>query len=307
LGTDVGAVNAYRKLASDDDIVAIIGPDSSNDSMAQSPSALEFKILTTAQGSSPTLKDMCNNDNKYLFQLRACDDTLCEALIKYSVEELGLKSYAVIHDTETSSADQARLFTEALKSYGIEPIVTVPFTTGTKDFSSHIAQIQASGAETIIGAAFQTEAAILIQQIRSFGIEAPILGSNGFADPVTIQLAGEMNDNVYCASAWVPETLNPKGAALSKKYKELYGEDCGKAAAQIYDHISIICEAIKLADSTDREAVRAAMSTISDYQGAITKYDCRTNGDCGRGGILVKVVKGKAQIISEITSEKVLP
>ena len=53
LGTDVGAVNAYRKLASDDSIVAIVGPDSSNDGMAQSPSALEFKILTTAQGSSP--------------------------------------------------------------------------------------------------------------------------------------------------------------------------------------------------------------------------------------------------------------
>ena len=124
-----------------------------------------------------------------------------------------------MHDTETSSADQARLFTEALKSYGIEPVVTVPFTTGTKDFSSHIAQVQASGADAIIGAAFQTEAAILIQQIRSLGIEAPILGSNGFADPVTIQLAGELNDNVYCASAWVPNTPNPKGAALAESIR----------------------------------------------------------------------------------------
>ncbi len=146
----------------------------------------------------------------------------------------------------------------------------------------------------------------MIQQIRSLGIEAPILGSNGFADPVTIQLAGELNDNVYCASAWVPNTPNPKGAALAEKYKELYGDDCGKAAAQIYDHISVICEAITLAGSTDREAVREAMNTIGDYQGAITKYDCRTNGDCGRGGLLVKVVKGKAEIISEITSEKVI-
>lgn len=306
LGTDVGAVNAYRKLASDDSIVAIVGPDSSNDGMAQSPSALEFKILTTAQGSSPTLKEMCNNDNPYLFQLRACDDTLCAALIKYSVEELGIKSYAVMHDTETSSTDQARLFTEALESYGIEPVVTVPFTTGTKDFSSHIAQVQASGAQAVIGAAFQTEAAILIQQIRSQGIEVPILGSNGFADPVTIQLAGELNDNVYCASAWVPNTPNPKGAALAEKYKEMYGDDCGKAAAQIYDHISVICEAVERAGTTDREAVRDAMNTIDSYQGAITKYDCRTNGDCGRGGLLVKVVKGQAEIISEITSEKII-
>ncbi|MFR3751260.1 MAG: ABC transporter substrate-binding protein [Enterocloster sp.] len=118
-----------------------------------------------------------------MFQLRACDDTLCAALIKYSVEELGIKSYAVMHDTETSSADQARLFTEALKSYGIEPVVTVPFTTGTKDFSSHIAQVQASGADAIIGAAFQTEAAILIQQIRSLGIEAFYTGLQRICRP----------------------------------------------------------------------------------------------------------------------------
>lgn len=306
LGTDVGAVNAYRKLASDEEIVAIIGPDSSNDGMAQSPSAKEFGILTTAQGSSPTLRDMCNDDNPWLFQLRACDETLCKALIQYAVEDLGLSKFAILHDTETSSADQANLFAEALKTYDIEPLVTVPFTTGTKDFSSQIAQVQNSGAEAVIGAAFQTEAAILITQIRSMGMDVPILGSNAFADPVTIQLAGKATDDVYCASAWVPNTPNPKGNAFSAKYQEKYGDECGKAAAQIYDHVSVICEAIEIANSTDREAVRDAMNTIESYQGAITKYDCRTNGDCGRGGLLVKVKDGKADIIAEITSEKII-
>lgn len=306
LGTDVGAVNAYRKLAADDDIVAIITPDSSNDGMAQAPSALEFKIPTTAQGSSPTLRDMCNNENKYLFQLRACDETLCAALIQYAVEELGLESFAILHDTETSSADQAGLFTKALANYGIEPKVVVPFTTGTKDFSSQIAQVQNSGAEAIIGACFQTEAAILITQIRAMGLDVPILGSNAFADPVTIQLAGDATDDVYCASAWVPNTPVPRGKAFSEKYEQTYGEECGKAAAQIYDHVSIICEAIEIAGSTDREAVRDAMNTISDYEGAITTYDCRTNGDCGRGGLLVRVKNQQAEIIDAITSEKVI-
>lgn len=306
LGTDVGAVNAYKKLAADDDIVAIIGSDSSNDNMAVSSSAIESKILTTAQGSSPTLRDICNNENPWLFQLRACDQTLCEALIKYAVEDMGIKSFAVMHDTETSSADQARLFTEALAVYGIEPELTVQFTTGTKDFSSHLVQIQNSGVEAIIGAAFQTEAAILIQQARDLGIEIPIFGSNAFADPVTIGLAGEATDNVYCASAWVPNTPTEKGAALAKKYEELYGVDCGKAAAQVYDHVSIICEAIRIAGSTDREAVRDAMNTIDSYQGAVTKYDCRTNGDCGRGGLLVKVENEEAIILDQITSEKVI-
>ena len=70
LGTDVGAVNAYRKLASDPEIVAIIGTDNSNENIAISSTVLEFQIPTTAQGSNPRLRDICNNDNPWLFQPR---------------------------------------------------------------------------------------------------------------------------------------------------------------------------------------------------------------------------------------------
>jgi len=303
LGTDVGAVNAYRKLAADKDIVAIVGSDSSNDNIAISSSVQEAKILTTGQGSSPKLMEIANS-NPWLFQLRASDQTLCAALVKYAVEEKGLKTFAIVHDTETASADQARLFTEALATYGITPSVVVPFTSGTKDFSSHIAQIQNADVDGIFAACFHTEAAILLQQLRALDIELPVFGSNAFGDPVTIGLAGDASNNVYSVTAWVPNTTNPKGAAFSAKYTELYGDACAKSAAQIYDHISLICEAIKIAGTTDRQAVRDAMATIDNYQGAITTYDCTTNGDCGRGGLIVQVIDQVPTIVKELYSEK---
>lgn len=307
LGTDVGAVNAFRKLADDPEIVAIIGSDSSNENIAISSAVMEFEIPTTAQGSNPGLRDICEYENKWLFQLRACDDTLSAALMQYAVEELGYTRFAIIHDTETNSAAQAELYIEGLARYGIEPLVVVPFTTGTKDFTSHISRILQVQPDAIVSGAFQTEAAILVQQIRALGMkDTPIFGSNAFADPVAIRLAGDAMNGVYSAAAWVPSTPNPKGAALAQKYEELYGEDCGKAAAQVYDHVSIIVEAIRRAGTTDRAAVRDAMNTIADYEGAITRYDLRTNGDAGRGGLLAQVVDGEAIIIEEIYSEKVI-
>jgi len=304
LGTDVGAVNAHKKLASDPDIVAIIGTDSSNDNIATSSSALEAKVPTTGQGSSPTLTKIANEENPYLFQLRASDQTLCAALIKFAVEEKGIKSFAILHDTETASSDQARLFKEALATHGIEPALEVPFTTGTKDFSSHLAKIKESGAEGIIVASFHTEGAIFLQQKESLGMENPVFGSNAFGDPVTIELAGDSINGVFSVTAWVPNTTNEKGAAFSKKYTELYDEACAKTAAQIYDHVSILVEGIRLADSTDRDEVRDALTTIEAYQGAITTYDLRTNGDAGRGGLIVEVVDGVPTIIEELYSEK---
>ncbi len=304
LGTDVGAVNAYRKLADDPSITAIIGSDNSNDNIAIANEAKQAEIVSTAQGSSPSLRDICN-ENAWLFQLRACEETMIDALIGYAVEELGYKNFAMIHDTETNSSDQARLFTQALEKRGIEPLVTVSFTTGTKDFTSHITKMQQVQPEAIIGACLFNEAAIIAEQIRAFGMtDMPIFGSNAWADPVTIELGGEALNGVYSAAAWVPNTTNEKGAAFSQKYQELYGHECAKAAAQIYDHVSIICEAITIAGSTDRAAVRDAMNQITDYRGAITVYDCSTNGDCGRGGLVVQIENEAAVVLQEIYSEK---
>lgn len=306
LGTDVGAVNAYRKLAADSDIVAIIGSDSSNDNIAISGSVLEAKIPTIAQGSSPKLTAVCDDENPYMFQIRTSDSTLCEALIKYAVEEKGLKTFAVIHDTESASSDQARLFTEALAKYEIEPTVVVPFTTGTKDFSSHLVQIQNTQPDAVIAAMFHTEAAIVVQQMRAMGMEMPIFGSNAFGDPITIGLAGEYMNNVFSVTGWVPNTPNEKGAAFSKKYTDTYGDECAMSAAKIYDMVYVICEAIERAGSTDREAVRDAMTTIDGYEGAITVYDCRTNGACGRGGLVVEVVDKVPTIREDVYAEKEL-
>lgn len=306
LGTDVGAVNAYRKLASDPEIVAIIGTDNSNENIAISSTVMEFKIPTTAQGGNPRLRDICNFENPWLFQLRACDDTLIAALVDYAVNEMGYTRFAILHDTETNSAAQAQMFIDGLKRYGLEPAVVVPFTTGTKDFSAHIARVQQARPDAIFAGALHMEAAILTQQVRAMGVDVPFFGSNAFADPVTIRLAGDALNGVYSAAGWVPNTPNPIGAALSAKYKELYGEDCAKAAAQIYDHVLVITEAIRRAGTTDRAAVRDAMNTISDFQGAITRYDLRTNGDAGRGGLLAQIVDGVPEIIKPIYSEKII-
>ena len=301
-GTDVGATNAYLKLAADNDIVAIIGSDNSNDNMAIAGSAEEAGILTTTQGSSPTLKETCEA-GEWLFQLRACDPTLCAALMDYAVNVVGAKSFTVIHDTETASNDQAILFTEAIKALGGTVDADIPFTNGTKDFTAQVTQAMQAGSDALVVACLQTEAAIFAQQARSLGIEQPIFGSNAWGDPVTIGLAGEAMNDAYSVTAWVPNTPNEKGLAFSKKYEETYNEACAKAAAQIRDHIYVICEAITVAGTTDRAAVRDAMLTLTDYEGAITNYDCSRRGDCGMGGLIVQVRDLEPTVIQEIVTE----
>lgn len=301
MGTDVGATTAYLKLASDKDIVAIIGSDNSNDNIAIAGSVESAQILTTTQGSSPKLKAACES-SQWMFQLRACDSTLCAALMDYAYNGLSKKTFTVIHDTETASADQANLFEDAIKKLGGTVDKDISFVTGTKDFTAQLTQAKQAGSDAIVIACLQTEGSIILKQLRDMGIEQPIFGSNAFGDTVTVGLAGKAIEGVYSVTAWVPNTPNPTGAPFSAKYSKTYNEDCAKGAAQARDHINVICKAISLAGSTDRTAVRDAMLKITDYQGAITTYDCSKRGDCGRGGLIVQIKDLKPTIVKEITT-----
>lgn len=65
----------------------------------------------------------------------------------------------------------------------------------------------------------------------------------------------------------------------------------------------MICAAIEKAGSTDRAAVRDAMLQLTDYEGAITTYNCSRRGNCGLGGLIVQVQDQTPTIIKEITTE----
>jgi branched-chain amino acid transport system substrate-binding protein len=305
LGTDVGEVTAYRKLAAQNDIVAIISGDSSNSNLAISPDVRVAKIVTIAPGSSPTLRDECKK-NPYLYQLRACDDTLCYALIKYAVEVKGYKTFAIINDTETSSSDAARLFTEALKSYGITPLVNVYFTTGTKDFTSQLVKIQAAKPDCVIGCAFSNDVGILTPQIKMLMEDTPMIGSTGFGDPIALQLAGDSLEGACSGAAYIPSnTFLKKNISLAEEYRRRYNQEESKAGAQVYDQIYILKLAIERAGSIDREAVFKAMRTIDNWEGVVTTYDLTTNWDCGRGGVIAQVKDGDLVVIENIYVPKV--
>lgn len=300
-GTDVGATNAYLKLAADDDIVAIIGSDNSNDNIAINGAVEESKILTTAQGSSPTLEQTCI-DGEWEFQLRACDSTLSAALMDFAVNEIGCKTFTIVHDTETASQDQTNLAAAAIEELGGTVNGDIPFTTGTKDFTAQITQAMQQNSDALVVNCLQTEAAIFIQQAKAMGLDIPVFGSNAFGDPVTVDLAGEAMNDCYSVTAWVPDTPNKIGNEFSKKYTETYNEDCVKAAAQIRDHIYVICQAIEDAGTTDRTAVRDAMAQITNFEGAITSYDCSLRGNCGKGGLIVQIQDETPVVIKEITT-----
>ncbi|MGI6004027.1 MAG: ABC transporter substrate-binding protein [Christensenellales bacterium] len=301
LGTDAGAVNAYNRLASQDDIVAIIGSNYSTLSLAYDADVRKAEILTTAQGSNTRLGQL---GNPWHYQLRVSDEIQVTASVQYMVDNLGLTKWAVINDTETASSGQAETAVAALKSYGIEPEEWVTYTGGTQDFTAQLTRIRQADVQAVYAAGVNPEIALLTVQYREMGLTAEIMGSNGFSSTQMRETAGyDVSSGIYSATHYVPDTPFEKGRALAEKYLERYGVAQDAAGALAYDHVYMICEAITRAGSTDRTEVRDAFLTIKDYEGAVTIYKVRNDGCSGTSSLILRNDGEDTELLDVVTVE----
>jgi len=299
LGTDEGAINAYNKLASNDKIVGIIGSGYSTLNLAVNSVVERSEILTTAQGSNDKLGAL---NNPWHFQMRTADQIQVTAGIRYAVEVLGLKEWAVLNATDAASVGQAQVTTSTLSEYGITPKLAISYNEGTQDFTSQLVQIQQAGVEAVFSAGNAVEGALLMTQYRQLGIEAAVVGSNAYSSAQMLELAGvEVMNGVYSATHYTPETPREVGQAYTKAYFDKTGVVADAAGALVYDHVYMIAEAVKLAESTDRTAVRDAFITIENFDGAVTDYTVTNVGGSGTSAMIVQNEDGNKKVIDIIS------
>src|SRR5690606_9990459 len=120
-------------------------------------------------------------NNPWHFQMRTADSIQVTAGIRYAVEELGLKDWAIINATDAASVGQAEVTVQTLAEYGITPKLELSYNEGTQDFTSHLVQIQNADVEAVFSAGNAVEGALLMTQYRQMGIDAIVVGSNAYS------------------------------------------------------------------------------------------------------------------------------
>ena len=142
--------------------------------------------------------------------------------------------------------------------------------------------------------------------LRAAGVTSQIIGSDGIDSPTTFSL-GEVGEGVVFTTAGFPTP----GSALEKFNKEFEAR-YGKAPDTIYsavgyDLIKVIEAAVLKAGSTDPKAIRNAMASLENVQGATgTITYAGTNGMPIRQVSLVRVKNGAREFVAQPTPDPAL-
>lgn len=297
-GDNTEAVNAFNKLLSQD-VVAIIGAITSapTEAVAQ-PAVDENMPLLTPTGTQFGLTEGRAN----VFRVCYTDPFQGEILAQYADETLSAKKVAILKNNSSDYSDGiAKSFKEKAESLGMEVVSEESYGKGDTDFRAQLTKIASAKPEVVVIPDYYKEIALIAQQAKEAGIDATLIGGDGW-DGVVEQLDessyADIENSVF-TNHYSLDDKNEQVQNFINAYKEKYGENPSSFAALGYDAAYLYKEAIEKAGNTDKEAIVKAMKDI-DFTGVTGNLKFDDNNNPVKSVSMIKIVNGEYTLDSVV-------
>ncbi len=143
---------------------------------------------------------------------------------------------------------------------------------GQTDYASEIAQIRASGADSVFFFLPGGMGISFLKQYADSGINLPVVGPAFSFDQGILQAVGDAALGVVNTSQWNKDIDNGTNAAFVDTFQAEYGRLPSLYASQGFDTANLLISALKVANPGDADAFRAALeaadfnSTRGDFK-----------------------------------------
>ena len=275
------AINVFKKLIFQDNVLMTFGPTLSNSAQAADPIAQAAK--TVAFGTSNTA-DGITSIGDYVFRNSVTEADVLPETLKMAVKKSGVKKVAVLYgndDVFTKSGYDN--FKKALEDLKIPVTTTETFAKGDVDFKAQLTKIKATNPDALVLSALLAEGAPIMVQARQVGLNVPVVGGNGMNSTKVFELAKGSSDGLYVGSPWSASNATPENTKFIKAYTDKFGGAPDQFAAQAYDAMYVVAEALKKTKITgnlaaDRTALRDALPAVK-HTGATGAFAFRRATD----------------------------
>ena len=130
---------------------------------------------------------------------------------------------------------------------------------GQPDYAAEIAQIRASGADSVFFFLPGGMGISFLKQYADSGVGIPLVGPAFSFDQDILQAVGPAALGVHNTSQWNKDIDNPANAAFVESFVAEYGRLPSLIASQGYDTANLLLSAMSAADISDQEAFLGAL------------------------------------------------
>lgn len=293
------AVENAIKLATQDNVIAMLGPATSSPSMAVGPVAKQYEVLTFTPSGTNELVTMDGSVvNPFAFRGCFIDPFQGQVLANFASNDLNaVRAVVMGSDSSDYAKDLAAIFKRQFEANGGSVLGVEYYTDTDTDFSAQLTTIANLGQfDVLFIADYAERAGLIIGQARAAGINVPIVGPDGFESPDLNGLAGGAANvnNVYFSTHFSTLLGDAKVQKFVTDYTARTGDAPSALSALAYDAAYMLFAAIEKANSSDPVKVRDALKATSGFAGVTGTISFDQFNNPIKSAVIVELQNGEA-------------
>lgn len=285
----------YEKLITDDKVDLLIGPYSSDVTMAASTVAEKHNFPMVSSGASAS--EIWERGYKNTFGLYTLAELYMDQILEFGKSK-GLKKVALIYENTAFPRGVANGVRSKAKALGMKIVYDEEYGKASTDFTSTIIKIKAKKPDMVIGGSYLPDSTAFMRQAKENRLYAKVFafavgpGLPDFGKNLGLDAEGVMGN-----TQWEPTLQLPGAREFSAKYKAKYGHEPGYHAGGGYGAGYVLEEAVKKAGSTERDKVRETLYAL-DTVNAFGRFKVdKTGKQVGKPAYAVQWLNGERHIV----------
>ncbi|MEM1078626.1 MAG: ABC transporter substrate-binding protein [Pseudomonadota bacterium] len=248
------AVQLADKMIQSEKVDVLTGIIWSNLAMAVVPAATAQGKFYLSPNAGPSALAGRGCHPNY-FNVAWQNDNLHEAAGAYA-NEAGLKNSFILAPNYPAGQDA---LTGYKRFYEGDLAGEIYTKLGQTDYAAEIAQIRASGADSVFFFLPGGMGISFLKQYAASGVDLPVVGPAFSFDQGILQAVGDAALGVKNTSQWNKDLDNPTNAAFVESFQAEYGRLPSLYASQGFDTANLLLSAMAKADVADAGAFRTAL------------------------------------------------
>lgn len=289
------AVEQARQLVSTDGATVLLGPLLSEHA---------FAVGDLARRSQVPLVSLAKNANfttgEGIFRLGATSESQVRSLLETCQNRLFLKTYALVYPDDAIGRELADVFRVEMGSRGLALVYESSYPRGNDEVFVSIAQsLEAARPEAIFvpdtvnnaSRFFSALAPAAREQIRP-------LGAASWDSPVLLANSSAVMQGAVFVSPYFFGSPRPAISLFNEAYKAAYGQNADFLAAQGFDALTVIADAVRR-QRAEGASFTSAMRQLDTYDGLTGRITVRPDGELERMFSVLELFGGKIREIPE--------
>jgi branched-chain amino acid transport system substrate-binding protein len=303
--TDVNTcILAAEKMLAKENIIAVIGPTTSGNTLAISDMFEKANIPLLSLAPSDKI---VSPGKKWIFKSSPSHNQAVTRLLNY-LKSKGIRRIAVISGADGTGRTGRAALLDILPQLGIKLVADEVFDSAESTVTVLLEKITESGAQAIVCWATPSQTAMVARNRAELGIKLPLFAGPQVASKRFIQLAGRAAEGILIPVERFTvfkqlSDANPQKDKI-RTYVRDYGAriktDASASGGYALDAINLIMHAIETGRSFAPSDIRDSLENIRGFVGVGGIYDFAPGDHSGtdwRSLEMVRVVRGNFKIV----------